>query len=452
VRSVSVSADSTRAATACGDGIIRVWEVSTGRLLESFAEHTAGTAASSVRYQNDGLTLFSVGDDKTVKMMRTSILRSWPVHAGAIRSMAAYNGGAQVLTVGDDGRVVMTNVSSGSEERVYVPGERRPTVVAVRVDNQRIAAGCESGEVLIWNSGDGTQTLQVLNVGAAVNSVAWSPDNRKLVVSTVANTVHVFGPSLPNVQPVTELTLQQQFSTEATTSRAVFAPDNRSILLALENGQIEEWAYAGLEQRRQFNHGGPVYGVAVSRDGATVVSASADQTVRVWDTTSGQQKFQLNGHQGAVHAVAMSPDETFAVSSGADGTLRLWDIVGGRQLKQLITFDATMYSIAMHPQGLLIAAAGADRKVHLLDMITGTEQRTLEAHTDYIHGVTFNPAGDQLLSYGYAGQLKLWNTADGRLLYEARIGRVGNYAQFAPDGRRIVIANGDGTARIVPLP
>ena len=57
-----------------------------------------------------------------------------------------------------------------------------------------------------------------------------------------------------------------------------------------------------------------------------------------------------------------------------------------------------------------------------------------------------------MLSYGYAGQLKLWNTADGRLLSETRIGRVGNYAQFAPDGRRIVIANGDGTARIVQLP
>ena len=85
-------------------------------------------------------------------------------------------------------------------------------------------------------------------------------------------------------------------------------------------------------------------------------------------------------------------------------------------------------------------------------MITGIEQRTLAGHTDYIHGVIFNPAGDQLLSYGYAGQLKLWNTADGRLLSETRIGRVGNYAQFAPDGRRIVIANGDGTARIVQLP
>ena len=148
----------------------------------------------------------------------------------------------------------------------------------------------------------------------------------------------------------------------------------------------------------------------------------------------------------------MSPDETFAVSSGADGTLRLWDIVGGRQLKQLTTYTSTMYSVSVHPQGALIAAAGADRKVHVLDMITGTEQRTLDGHTDYIHCVTFSPNGEQILSYGYSGQLKLWNTADGRLLYETRVGRVGNYAQFAPDGHRIVVANGDATASVHQLP
>ena len=218
----------------------------------------------------------------------------------------------------------------------------------------------------------------------------------------------------------------------------------------MAEGQIEEWAYAGLEQRRQFNHGGPVYGVAVTRDGSTIVSCSTDQTVRVWDNTTGQQKFQLNGHVGAVHGLALSPDETFAVSSGADGTLRLWDIVGGRQLKQLITYDATMYSIAVHPQGSLIAAAGADRKVHLLDMITGVEQRAMTGHTDYLHSVTFSPDGSRVMSYGYAGQIKQWNTSDGKLLTESRIGRVGNTALYSPTGKHIITANGDGTASVLP--
>ena len=450
VASVSVSPDSTRVVTGCDDGRMRLWDLTTGQLLETFAEHTAETAMQCVRYLSDGQTIVSSGDDKSLISLRTTVSRAIAVHTGATRSMVAYNGGTHVISAGDDAKVVLTNLATSNQDREFTVGDQKPLIVAARPDAQRIAAGCEAGKILVWNSIDGTKTLQVLNVNAAVTAMTWSPDNRKLAVSTTKNTIHIFAPSVQSVQPPVELILHQQFTVSSPVNRLLFAADSRSVWTALADGQIEEWAYAGLEQRLQFNHGGPVYGVAVTHDGATVVSCSTDQTVRVWDTLTGQQKFQLNGHVGAIHAVALSPDETFAVSSGADGTLRLWDIVGGQQLKQLSTYDATMYSIAVHPQGALIAAAGADRKVHLLDMITGTERQAMIGHSDYLHSVTFSPDGSRFMSYGYAGQLKHWNTADGKLLNENRIGRVGNTAQFSPSGKQIVVANGDGTARLVP--
>lgn len=450
VASVSVSPDSTRVVTGCADGILRLWDVTTGQLLESFTDHTAATAIQCVRFLSDGQTIVSSGDDKSLISHRTTVSRAIAVHTGATRSMVAYNGGVQVISAGDDARVVMTNLATGNKDREFTVGNHKAAVVAVRPDAQQIAAGCEAGEILVWNANDGTKTLQVLDVGAAVTKMRWSLDNRKLAVSTAKNMIHIFAPSVQGVQPPVELILHQQFTVASPINRLLFAGDSRSVWTALADGQIEEWAYAGLEQRRQFNHGGPVYGVAVTHDGSTVVSCSTDQTVRVWDTLTGQQKFQLNGHLGPIHAVALSPDETFAVSSGADGTLRLWDIVGGRQLKQLIKYDATMYSIAVHPQGALIAAAGADRKVHLLDMISGMERQAMTGHSDYLHSVTFSPDGSRLMSYGYAGQLKYWNTADGALLHENRIGRIGNTAQYSPSGRRIVVANGDGTVSIMP--
>lgn len=447
VRSLTLSPDSLRAATACEDGKVRVWEVATGRLLESFAEHTGPIA--SVRYLGDGQTLVSTGDDKTLRQVRTSSVRAIPAHTGPVRSFALYNGGAQTVSSGDDGRVVMIDVNGGNEVREFKLGDLKPTAVAARSDNQRVAAGTETGEVFVWQAGNGEEPLLRLKVSAAVASLAFSPDQQKLAVATTEQQLLVFGPTPPGVQPQVELVLHQTIDTSAVAREILFAADNRSLWAGLDSGAVEEWGYAAPSQTRQFNHGGPVYGVAVSRDGRTVVSCSTDQTARVWDVSTGQQRFQLNGHQGAVHAIALSADETFAVSSGADGTLRLWDIVGGRQLKQLIRFEATMYSVAVHPQGNLIAAAGADRKVHLLDMISGTEQRTLEGHSDYVHCITFDPKGERLMSYGYAGHLKVWNVADGRLLQETRVGRVGNHAQFAPADGRCLLSNGDGTARIL---
>jgi WD40 repeat protein len=306
--------------------------------------------------------------------------------------------------------------------------------------------------VLVWNAGAGELPLQKLKIDAPVTAIAYSPDNQKIAVATASSLVHVFGPSLPNVSPASELTLHQTITTTSVVKDLVFAANSQSFWTASVDGKVDQWNYVGLAQRRQMNHGGPVYGVAISGNGNTVVSCSADQTVRVWDNGSGAQKFQLNGHVGAVHAVAMSRDETFAVSSGADGTLRLWDIIGGRQLKQLAKFDQTMYSIALHPNGQMVAAAGADRRVHLLDIITGEERRTLEGHSDYIHCVTFDASGAKLISYGYAGFLKVWNPSDGALFHQSRVGKVGNYAQFSSDGTSILLSNGDGTASVLPSP
>jgi len=174
--------------------------------------------------------------------------------------------------------------------------------------------------------------------------------------------------------------------------------------------------------------------------------------VRVWDAITGGQRFQMNGHQGPVHAIAITADESFAVSSGADRTVRLWDIVGGRQLKQLATLDETIYSVAIHPNGQTVAVAGADRNVYLLNLITGATERTLQGHTDYIHSVGFNASGTRLFSYGYAGQLRVWNPSVDTCIWETSVGRIGNDAHYDTSGSRVLLSSGDGVARVREVP
>ncbi|MCG8652944.1 MAG: hypothetical protein MI861_24095, partial [Pirellulales bacterium] len=466
VKAVSVSPDSKRAAVACDDGVIKIWDLNNGQLLQQLSGHQAPVVG--VAYLPDGQTIASVSPDRTLRLAKTSIINAMAVHQGAINDMVPFGGGSQVLSCGQDGRIVLTTVSSGSMARQYKlsqpaddpvsdsaqPPNRRhfnPTAMALRDDQLRVAVGTQQGEVIVWNASSGNSPMMKLSLGAAVTSLAYSPDNQKLAVATGDQIISIYGPSVTGTRPAQELTLHQRFSVDNVVSEMSFERNSRSLWVALDSGQIQRWHYAAIEQQRRLNHNGPVYGVAISRDGKTVISCSADQTVRVWDTSNGQQKHRMTGHSGPVHAIAMSQDETFAVSSGSDGTLRLWDIIGGRQLKQLTKLEATMYSIAIDPKGQWIAAAGADRQVHVLNMITGEERHTLSGHKDYIHSVTFDSSGQRLISYGYAGYLKLWNPESGDLLREARIGKVGNHVQIAPDGQNLLLANGDGTARVVPL-
>ena len=78
-------------------------------------------------------------------------------------------------------------------------------------------------------------------------------------------------------------------------------------------------------------HTDQVTSVAFSPDGKRIVSGSEDQTLKVWDATSGQETLTLNGHSGRVMSVAFSPDGKRIVSAGGDQTLKVWDATSGQE-------------------------------------------------------------------------------------------------------------------------
>jgi WD40 repeat protein len=66
-------------------------------------------------------------------------------------------------------------------------------------------------------------------------------------------------------------------------------------------------------------------------DGATLATASGDQTVRLWDVATGAARGgPLVGHKGLIRAVAFSPDGKLLASAGEDDTIRLWDVQTGK--------------------------------------------------------------------------------------------------------------------------
>jgi len=468
--SVAVSADGSRLATLSETGLAHHWALATDTPLQSFPGHAAGRGR--IRFLADNLSTVSASTDKTLRQVKGTALRSLRIATGPITALAT--AGNQVVVAVGDGSVRLVDVAGNAPPRVIAEGLAMPVALAARPDGQRLAVADGAGTIAIWETG-GWRQLEELDAKSSTLALGWSGDGRKVVAATASApggraSLEVFGPppAPATAAPGREFAFHQSIPLPAPVVGLAVDAEGRGVWCLHQDGLLGEWALSGLDSLRRFDAGSPVLAVAISRDGGTVVSGGNDQSVRVWDPATGQQRFQMTGHGGPVLALALSPDDAMVVSASGDLTLRLWDVAGGRALKQLAATDEAVYSLSVHPAGRLVAAGGGDRSIHLHDILGGGIERSLRGHADFVHAVAFNRQGTRLLSYGYGGALKVWNPADGAILHDTVAGRIGNAATWGPAmggsgpgtaagggppvDDRIVVACGDGTVRIVVVP
>ncbi|KAI5477173.1 mitochondrial division protein [Pseudohyphozyma bogoriensis] len=71
-------------------------------------------------------------------------------------------------------------------------------------------------------------------------------------------------------------------------------------------------------------HIAPITALDFSEPYGVAVTASLDESVRLWDLTTGDEMAFLRGHSGVVKALQV--ESSLCVTGGADGQLRIWDL------------------------------------------------------------------------------------------------------------------------------
>jgi WD40 repeat protein len=107
------------------------------------------------------------------------------------------------------------------------------------------------------------------------------------------------------------------------------------------------------ELQKLEGHTGDINAVTFSSDGQLLASASDDDTVRLWNPTTGELLQMLEGHTKWVKVVAFSPDGQLLASASQDRTVRLWNPETGEQLQKLeLNVAVSALSFSMDNQDL----------------------------------------------------------------------------------------------------
>ena len=285
---VAVSPDSRLAAVAIGHpkspphNEVRVVDLKTGQAILQLKGHADRVVR--VSFVGDGKHLASASDDGTIRIWRVDDgreLASLSAKQGPIRSIAVSRDG-KYLASGAEDSLVLWDLSTYQPIHTWSDFSGIVTSIGFHPDGHRLAAGFESGNVLVWDVRSGKSVGATRSHRRPVMSIAYSPDGRQLAVGD-GEAIRVYDAERTEIE----------FSLEGHVGPVVglsYRADGQILVVACSkgaknvDGEVKLW---DLRSRSAIGNlsvtkAGAAQTAVLAADGLRVISAWDDQSIRVW--------------------------------------------------------------------------------------------------------------------------------------------------------------------------
>ncbi len=210
-------------------------------------------------------------------------------------------------------------------------------------------------------------------------------------------------------------------------------PDQRFLLVGVENAPLAQWDLAsGRPVRTWAHHAGFATSLAVLPGGRLVLSGGTDRIVRLWDAATGRPVREMPGHEDAVTAVAAG--RAHAASASRDGTVRLWAVEDGRCVGVLRGHEGRVLAVALDEGRSRVVSAGEDGTVRDWGLRSHETVRVYRSHGQPVAGVALSADGARILSGSGDGTVRTFLADGERLASLVRLGAAVNALAIAPDG------------------
>jgi WD40 repeat protein len=218
-----------------------------------------------------------------------------------------------------------------------------------------------------------------------------------------------------------------------------WSPDSMQIVIGSFDNSVSLWNASSGEKLASFEgHKSAVKSVTWSPDGKRIASGSEDKTVNVWNSATGEKLHVFTGHTNYVNSVQWSPDGKAIASGGHGGHVKIWDAESGKEL-QILKQSYHISSLAWSPSGRHLATGSGDRTVHIWDVASGKDLIILKEHGDDVQDVAWSPDGTRVISgvcATYEDAARVWDVISRKVLLSNSKG-FGACVTVSPDGGKI---------------
>lgn len=281
VHAVTVSPNGQKFASSSLDRTIKLWDLNTGKLLQTLEGHTS--AVHTIIFSRDGQTLVSSSHDGTIKLWNLNTgqpIRTFIGHEGHVHSIVFTPDERTLVSGSGDGTIKLWDLNTGKQIRTLYAGSGHVNSVVLSPDGRVIASGSREGPVELWDLNTGKQIRSLPAHSSYVNFVAITPDGQTLVSSSL-------------------------------------------------DGPIELWNLETGERLRTLADSTAI-SLAISPDSQILASNSADQKIKLWNLRTGELLNTFTGdspeNSKDYNSVTFSPDGKTLVSGSSYGAIKVWHL------------------------------------------------------------------------------------------------------------------------------
>ncbi|KAG1740187.1 quinon protein alcohol dehydrogenase-like superfamily [Suillus paluster] len=292
-------------------------------------------------------------------------------HTGNVRGVIHLPDGLRIITCSLDGSLRSWNLESGKQIgddwRDGAGGSVE--TVALSPDGEKVVSGSKDGAVRLWNIDTGKVIAKWIGHTQPVWAVCWSQDSRRVVSGSGDGTIRVWdvesGKTI--VGPIE--------TGHAWVCTVVYSPVSSMIATAgsckaKDEQLIKIWdIITGTLVTTLKGHTRTVECLAWTADAKTLISGSADHSIRTWNTTTWEQVAVLDEHTNSVYDIAISPNgHDILASASYDKTLRLWNLKNSQPVSLPLKHADRVTCVSFSADGRLLAAGCRDKNVYTWDV------------------------------------------------------------------------------------